>query len=210
MVLPDARLITAWRAKRRVNDVADGLAVNRLHGRVRPRLAVRPPDDHHRNLLHKRSEFLRVQALGERLARRDGRGRDERFERGLYIEEVGRAKDVVALAVVREVSRLEHERVAELGAGGEDGGDEDLERVVAEGGCRGGDGEEGGDGYPPCGEVLLLSELVLDDADDGRRGEDLDALARATAGRLELVRDGLERCDVDVLNLDREDVDLLR
>ena len=212
LLVPDPARRRRRRAQRRVHDVAHAVAVDRLDGRVRARVAARAAHDHDGDLLGKGRELFGVQAVGERAGARgrEGRGGDEGVERGAHGGRVARAQDIVAAAVVGEVARLEEERVAELGAGGRDGGNEGGERVGRrDGRVRvGGDGEEGRDGDAALGEVHLLEVLVLDRADDARRGEDLDALARAAAGRRELVGDLLEGVDVDVLDLDREDVGL--
>lgn len=212
LIVTDAAVGAGRRAQRGVDDVAHAVAMNRLDGRVRARLARRATDHHDGDLLDERRKLLGVEAVGKRAGARcrERRGGDEGLERGADGLGLARTKDVVAAAIVGEVARLEQVRVAELLSGLDDGGDERAERVVGRDGRRGvgRDGEEGSDGDATGGEVDLLQVLVLDCADDAGRREHLDALAGAATGLGELVGDLFECVDVDVLNLDGDDVDL--
>lgn len=149
--------------------------MDRLHCGIRARLTARTPHDHHRDLLDKGRELFRVESLRERLARCDRGSGNEGFECSGDVGGGRGAQDKVALSVVREMSRLEHEGESKLGAGVEDGCGERVDR----GGRRrsGGDGEEGRDWNSLGGEEDFLGVLVLDHADHSGRREDLDTLA---------------------------------
>lgn len=139
LIVTDAAVGAGRRAQRGVDDVAHAVAMNRLDGRVRARLARRATDHHDGDLLDERRKLLGVEAVGKRAGARcrERRGGDEGLERGADGLGLARTKDVVAAAIVGEVARLEQVRVAELLSGLDDGGDERAERVV------GRDGREG-------------------------------------------------------------------
>jgi hypothetical protein len=110
--------------------VTNGFPVNRFDGGVGASSSRSASDDHDGDLLDERSEFLSVESFAEGASRcREGGRRDESFESGLDRLFVRFAKEVVAFAVVGEMSRFEHEGETKLLNGGEDRGNEGLVRV---------------------------------------------------------------------------------